>query len=615
VRKVLLRHDGSILAFLPGEGEIRRAQEILADSDLAPGIAVLPLHGSLDNEQQDRALAPPPQGTRKVVLATTIAETSLTIEGIGIVIDGGFKRVPRFDPASGMTRLDTVRVSAAAAEQRRGRAGRLGPGHCYRLWPEPETRALAPHDTPEILQADLAPLVLEAARWGSDPAALKLLDSPPPGAAAQAKDLLRSLEAITQQGRITPHGRRIAALPLHPRLAHMVIAGTERGWGETAAEIAALLSERDPVRRAKDAGLALRLEALHRPVAGADPALVRRINTAARQIRTLAGIRAREGPGDAGALLALAYPDRVAKARDRRGRFRLAAGGGAVIEETDPLSRETYLAVATTDGNPTEARIFLAQPIGEATLRDLFAARIERIETVHWDRRTQSVIARQQERLGELVLAERPLADPDPEGVAEAMIEGVRAMGLDPLPWSARARSLRERVLTMRRVAGEPWPDFSEPALLGSLEGWLRPHLSGITRRAELSRLDLARILHDLLSPAQRRQLDEALPAEIEVPSGSVIAIDYAGEEPVLRVKLQEMFGLQAAPKLAGGRLPLRIELLSPAGRALAITSDLEGFWRNSYPQVRAQMRGRYPKHPWPEDPLAAQPTRRAKRR
>ncbi len=621
VATAIRRHDGSILAFLPGEAEIRRTERLLGASRLPAGVTVLPLFGALDADEQDRALAPPAHGSRKVVLATTIAETSLTIDGIGIVVDGGFKRTPRFDPATGMTRLETVRVSAAAAEQRRGRAGRQGPGVCYRLWPEQETRSRAAHDPPEILQADLAPFALAAANWGArEPSALRLLDPPPPGAWAQAKDLLAALDAIAADGRITEHGRKMVVLPLHPRLAHMVLRGTEQGWGRTAADIAALLGERDLIRGLKDASVTSRLEALHgspSPGPAVDAAAARRIKAAARQIAAIAGITNGARSSDAGALLALAYPDRVAKRRERHGHFQLVGGGGAVVDDADPLAGEPYLAVATTDGNATNARVFLAAPLAEAALRELFADHIIPVQSVHWDRRREAVVAYEQERLGELVLAERRLENPDPQLAAKALLDGVRLMGLDGLPWSKAARSLRHRVLRLRRAFPEhDWPDWSDEGLGNSLQTWLEPHLAGLMRRRQLDALDLYRILSGMLSGRQKRQLDGLLPAAMTVPSGSVLAIEYDGEgEPVLRVRLQEMFGLRSIPELAEGRIALKVELLSPAGRLVAITRDLAGFWAGSYRQVRAEMRGRYPKHPWPEDPLTAIPTRKAKPR
>ena len=486
--------------------------------------------------------------------------------------------------------------------------------------PEPASNVVNIMDA-LILQADLAPLALAAANWGArELSALRLLDPPPAGAWAQARDLLAALEAIAADGTITGHGRKMAALPLHPRLAHMVIRGTEHGSGRMAADIAALLGERDPVRGLKDAGIAQRLDALHGPATpgvAVDPGAARRIKAAARQIGEIAGITNRERGGDMGALLALAYPDRVAKGRDRRGHFRLAGGGGAVVDEADPLAGEPYLAVATTDGNPTNARIFLAAPLAETTLRELFASHIVTVPSVHWDRRKEAVVADEQERLGALVLAERRLENPDPQLAADALLDGVRILGLDALPWSKAARSLRHRVLTLRRTFPEhEWPDWSDEALRDTLPIWLKPHILGLMRRRQLDAIDLSHILSCLLSAQQKRQLDRLLPAAMTVPSGSVVAIEYDAEgEPVLRVKLQEMFGLQSAPRLAEGRVPLKVELLSPAGRPLAVTRDLAHFWATSYRQVRAEMRGRYPKHPWPENPLTAAATPRPKPR
>jgi ATP-dependent helicase HrpB len=619
VKTALRREKGSILAFLPGEAEIRRAEDQLRALCGHENVRVLPLHGSLSAQEQDRAIAPPLQGERKVVLATTIAETSLTIEGVDIVIDGGFKRVPRFDPGSALTRLETVRVSASAAEQRRGRAGRLGPGVCYRLWPEEETLALAPRDVPEILQADAAPFLLELALWGiADIGEAQLLDRPPAGAVAQARDLLQLLGALDAQGRITDHGRALVRLPLHPRLAHMVIAGDARGQGRLAAEIAALLQERDIFSRRKDADIRPRLVLLRGeepPSPDVNRHSLRRARLAANQIRRLAKIGGEAG-GDAGELVALAYGERIAQARDKRGSFRLASGGGASIEETDGLSLEKFLAVATTDGKASDARIFLAAPLTLASIEDIYGGRIETIEQVYWDKRTQAVIAKEQRRLGALVLDERSIADGSEDRVAAAMIEGVRMLGLASLPWTDEALALKHRVMIMRRLEPDDgWPDMADEALLASLGIWLKPHLAGARRRDHLAKVRLADALATLVPPALLRRLDRELPRRVSVPSGSSIAIDYSDEaQPVLRVKLQEMFGARDMPALATGRLKLRMELLSPAGRPAAITQDLGRFWASGYAQVRSEMRGRYPTHSWPEDPMTAPPMRGRKR-
>jgi ATP-dependent helicase HrpB len=614
VEAALHRHPGSVLAFLPGEAEIRRAGERLAAGGLPRDVTVLPFHGSLGSEAQDAAIAPSPRGRRKVVLATTLAETSLTIEGIGIVVDGGFKRVPQFDPATGMSRLRTVKVSLAAAEQRRGRAGRLGPGVCYRLWPEEEERALPPHDAPEILHADLAPLALSMALWGAaEDSEFRFLDAPPTGALAQGRELLRALGALGTDGRITGHGRAMAALPLHPRLAHMVLKGKERGNGGTAAAIAALLSERDPADGRDDADLATRLTRLRE---GRGPG-TRQAGAAAAQIRRIANIVADPTGDDEGALLALAYPDRIAQARDKAGRFRMANGGGAVLDAADRLSQSPFLAIATTDGDPTQARIRLAAPIDRETIRQLFADRIVEAEQLHWDKRSGSVVAVVRESLSGLVLSERPIARPDPDRVADAMVEGVRQLGLDALAWSEGARSLVQRVETLRRLAPqEDLPDLGEDHLGATLDGWLKPHLHGMTRREELQGVDTERALASLLTYRQRQRLDALMPLRFVTPAGSSIAIDYESEDgPALQVKLQEMFGVRQVPAIAEGRLKLKIVLMSPAGRPLAVTRDLESFWANAYPQVRAEMRGRYPKHAWPDDPLTAAPMRGRKPR
>jgi ATP-dependent RNA helicase HrpB len=610
-RTALNRHEGSVLVFLPGEAEIRRAEAALSSSLVDRSVEVLPLHGSLSPAAQDRAIAPALAGRRKAVLATTIAETSLTIEGVSIVIDGGFKRAPRFDPGSGMTRLETVRVSAAAAEQRRGRAGRLGPGVCYRLWPEAEMLALAPQDTPEILLADLAPFVLELANAGiSDPSQLKLVTPPPAGALAQAKELLLQLGAIDRQGLITPHGKEMVELPLHPRLAHMVVKGKELRQGALAADIAALLEERDVLAGQGDANIASRLELLRR-----DKRFLR-AKLAAEQIRRIARIKPGDSEGHAGELLALAYSERIAQARDKRGSYRMASGQGAMLEETDGLAREKFLAVGTTDGNSANARIFLAAPLNRNSIESLFSDQIATRSEVRWDKRAQAVSAKIERRLGALVLDEQPIENADADVLAEAMLQGVKSLGLEALPWSEKARALRSRVMTMRGLEPQgSWPDLSDEALRHSVELWLKPFLHGKTRRQHLAAVDMARALGALLPAHLLRRLDELLPERVKVPSGSEVVIDYAGESPVARVKLQELFGAKSLPPLAKGQLKLKIELLSPAGRPLAVTQDLASFWANAYAQVRAEMRGRYPKHFWPEDPLTALPSRGPKRR
>ena len=602
VHRALDETDTSILVFLPGEAEIRRTEDALNSSGLPKNTVVRPLYGAMSFAEQDAAIRPSPPGERKIVLATTIAETSLTIDGIGAVIDCGFKRVPRFDPASGMTALETVRVSLASADQRRGRAGRLGPGVGYRLWPEAESRALKAHDDPEIFVADLAPLVLELAAWGvTDPKALPWLDPPPAAPFAQAQDLLKRLEALDAENKITAMGKQMVRLPLHPRLAHMVV----KGHSALAADLAAMLSERDGLPRAVGVDITARLTAIR---GGARD----RIRQTAKQIRQIAGIKDEETDVSPGVLVAYAFPDRIAQARGGDRRYRLSGGGGAVLPEHDALVTQDFLAVATTDGAAGDQKIYLAAPLSLKEIEEHFRDQIEARDGVFWDSRTKAVSASKSRRLGALVLEEKPSTNADPTLIADAMTQGVREMGLASLPWTEGAKILRARVMFLRRLFPEEgWPDLSDEALLASLEDWLAPNLAGISRKAHLDRLDMHQIIQSLIPHELARKMDRLAPVRIEVPSGADVRIDYETEgDPVLRVRLQEMFGLARTPAIAEGRSPLRIELLSPAGRPLAVTQSLETFWTNGYPSVRSDMRGRYPKHAWPEDPLNAAPVK-----
>ncbi len=602
VHRALDETEKSILVFLPGEAEIRRTEDALNSSMLPKGTAVRPLYGAMSFAEQDAAIRPSPVGERKIVLATTIAETSLTIDGIGAVIDTGFKRVPRFDPASGMTALETIRVSLASADQRRGRAGRLGPGVCYRLWPEAETRALKPHDEPEIFVADLAPLVLELAAWGvADPQSLPWLDPPPPAPFAQAQDLLKRLEALDAENKIIGVGKEMVRLPLHPRLAHMVV----KGRSVLAADLAAMLSERDGLPRDVGVDITARLSALR---GGARD----RIRQASRQLRQIANIRDGEGDHSAGVLVAFAFPDRIAQRRGGIARYRLSGGGGAVLPEHDALVTQDFLAVATTDGASGDQKIFLAAPLSLTEIEEHFGHLIEVRDGVFWDTRSRAVSATKSRRLGALVLEEKPAQNTDPLLIAEAMTQGVAEMGLDSLPWTDGAKALRARVMFLRRLFSEDgWPDLSDETLTASLRDWLTPYLAGISRKAHLDRLDMHQIIQGMIPHELSRKMDRLAPVRVEVPSGADVRIDYETEgDPVLRVRLQEMFGLARTPAIAEGRSPLRIELLSPAGRPLAVTQSLETFWTNGYPSVRSDMRGRYPKHAWPEDPLNAEPVK-----
>jgi ATP-dependent helicase HrpB len=628
IRRALGNDDGSILVFLPGGAEIRRVERQL--SNLGSDIIVTPLYGDLPPAAQDAAISPAPKGQRKVVLATSIAETSLTIEGVRIVIDGGLARGPRFDPVTGMTRLVTTRVSQAASAQRAGRAGRLEPGIAYRLWPEREQAQLPPYAPPEIREADLAPLVLTLAASGnSDPASLSWLDPPPAAALSQARTLLIELGALEHAGRITKEGEAMATLPLHPRLAHMALTAKARGQGRLACAIAALLMERDIVRaapQARDADLRLRIDLINERGAARDlpPGLsldrggLQRARDAARQIERSLHLKSDESidSAETGSVLALAYPDRIAQNRGATGQFRLASGGGAELPASDPLAKQDFLAVAELDGERKTARIFLAAPLSRADIEKDFAARIVASDSIKWDSQSEAVLARRRRTLDAIVLDDQPLREAAPEQATAALLTGIRELGLAALQWSREAESLRGRIDFLHRTLGDDWPDVSDAALLASLEDWLAPHLTGITRRTQFAQINLAEALMARLDYTQRRQLDTLAPTHVEVPSGSRIAIDYrAGDVPVLAVKLQEMFGATSTPAIAQGKVPLLIHLLSPAGRPLQVTRDLGGFWTNSYPQVRGEMRGRYPKHPWPDDPLEAKPTAKTKLR
>lgn len=634
VRRALPEEAGDLLVFLPGLAEIRRVERLLTEVDLGDSVAVVSLHGEMPLEQQDLAIRASLPGRRKVVLATSIAETSLTIEGVRVVIDSGFMRVPRFDPRSAMTRLETVRVSQAAADQRRGRAGRLGPGVCYRLWSEGSHRALAPYTVPEMQNADLSPLALALAEWGAlDPARLAWLDPPPPAAYAQAVDLLRRLGALDAAGRITAHGRAIADLGLHPRLAHMMARGHELGLGTLACDVAALLSERDILkaeRGARDTDLRLRVDVLVEgrrsilpPGLRLDPGARDQVLRAARQGRRR--LRLGNQPSDsrlAGLAVALAYPDRIAGRRPGGGgRFHLSGGQGAFFpaesgSATDPLAAEDWLAIADLDGTKREARVYLAAPLTLTDIERVFAKEIATITACGWNARTEAVEASRQRRLGALVLKDEPWADAPEEARTTALLDGIRALGIDALPWTPELRNWRARVMFLRAHVGAVWPDLSDAALIEGMASWLAPYLTGVNRRDHFKRIDFAAALHGLLDWRQRQELDREAPTHLTVPSRSCVPLHYVeGAAPVLAVRLQEMFGLTETPRLAGGRVALVVHLLSPARRPLAVTQDLASFWANAYGEVKRDMRGQYPRHHWPDDPLSAVPTNRAKRR
>jgi ATP-dependent helicase HrpB len=623
ILKALRADAGSILAFLPGAAEIRRTETRLREAVSDPAIGIYPLFGALDADVQDEAISPAPAGHRKVVLATSIAETSITIDGVRVVIDSGLARVPRYEPDVGLTRLETVRVSRAAADQRRGRAGRVEPGVCYRLWDEPQTAALAPYGQPEILAADLSTLVLDLAQWGvADPGKLVFLDAPPGAALAEARSLLTDLGAIDGDGRITAEGKALNALPLPPRLARMVIDAAREGAGRAAAEIAAVLSERG--LGGNDVDLEHRLDALRRDRSAraeeakrmarrwaesgeaASPPLVRNSASDARPNGTLS----------TGAILALAYPERIAKSRGGgAGAFLLANGRGVNLDPASALSRAPFLAVAEIVGSAAQGRITLAAAIGLPDIEARFADRIVTREEITVDSGTLALRSRRSRRLGAIALGEQAVPVVPDETTAARLAQTIAAAGLERLPWTKSLRQWRDRVLFLRAAEGEEWPDLSDAALAAHASEWLAPLFADKTGLAELGADEFEAALHGLLPHALRRRLEAEAPTHFDAPSGSRVPIEYEAEGPKLAIRVQELFGLDRHPSVAQGRVPLVIELLSPAHRPVQVTRDLPNFWRGSYAAVRADLRGRYPRHPWPEDPLSAPATRRAKPR
>jgi ATP-dependent helicase HrpB len=639
VRRALEEERGDVLVFLPGAREIHRVRALLEGSPPAGpgagagGLRILPLYGELAAEEQEAALSPArgegQPDSRRVVLATNIAETSLTIPGVRVVVDSGLVRRLRFDPATGMSRLETERISRASAEQRQGRAGRVEPGVCYRAWSEGAQRSLAPFSPAEIVEADLAPLALELASWGvRDAAALKWLDPPPAATLASARDLLERLGALDRAGRITPHGREMARLSVHPRLAHMLLRARERGALPLAADLAALLSERDLLRGtagARDADIRGRIEALRGESgsAGVDRAALQRARRSARDLLRQLGTQSpagASGPGDSvGGLLALAFPDRIGRQRaGGEGRFTLTNGRGAHFAEPQSLSRQELIVAVDLDDRERDARIRLAAPVSREEVEALMASRLQRGDSVEWNVREAAVLARRVLRLDGLVLEERALPEVPRDAALAAMLEGIRQLGIDALPWSREARDLQARVAFVRGLGGphEGWPDLADAALAAGAGEWLAPWLDGLTRREHLARIPLLEALLARLSWEQRRELEALAPGHLTVPSGSQVRIDYLDESaPAVAVRLQEVFGLTATPRIGGGRVPITFKLLSPAQRPVQVTRDLASFWRGAYAEVRKDLRGRYPKHYWPENPLEAQAVRGVRRR
>ena len=613
-----LRADlGSVLAFLPGQGEIRRVATLLADRvDEITEIA--PLYGALTPAEQDRAVSPAPPGKRKVVLATSIAETSLTIQGVRIVVDSGLSRVPVYEPGLGLTRLVTARASRASVDQRRGRAGRTEPGICHRLWSEAATSALEPFTRPEILAADLSGLVLDCAAWGvADPSTLAFLDPPPAPALSEARAMLRDLDAIDGDGRLTETGRALRALPLPARLARMVVGAASAGRAREAADLAAVLVERG--LGGDEADVAQRVERFVRDRGPRATDMRRLAQGWARQAEGFAR-SSKAGPNvdlaEAGPLLALAYPDRVARARGRDGEFVMVNGRAGRVDPASALARAPFLVVADITGTAAAGRILAAAPITLEAIEALFGDTIVATTQVVFDKTARALRARSLRRLGALTLGERTLPVPGDRASAEILARGIGEIGPQVLPWTPALAQWRARLTFLRAADPATWPDLSDAQLTETITDWLAPEIVGRASLDAITTDDLGRALQALLPWNLRARLDAEAPTHVEVPTGSRIALDYeAGGGPVLAVRVQELFGLERHPSIAGGRIPLVLHLLSPASRPIQITRDLPGFWRGSWSAVRSEMRGRYPRHPWPEDPVAEPPTRRVKPR
>ena len=612
ILRALREEMGSILAFLPGQGEILRVARLLDDKIKTPNVIVAPLYGAMDPAAQRAAIAPTQAGTRKIVLATSIAETSLTIEGVRVVIDSGLARVPRYEPDLGLTRLETVRVSRAAADQRRGRAGRTEPGLCYRLWEQAAEGAFEPYAKPEILSADLSGLLLDCAAWGeSDPTRLAFLDPPPAPALKEARALLHDLGALDAENRLTETGKKLRALPLPVRLARMVISAAEQGEALIAAEIAALLSERGLGGDNPD--LRHRLDRFRRERGGrADD-----LRKMAQRWVKIAGGTLDETPSDrAGAVTALGFPDRIAKARGAAGTFVMANGRGAMVEPHDALARAPFLAIAEITGGGASARIIAAAPLDLETIEKEFAAQIVTRDEIQFDSQAKAIRARRSVRLGAITLAEQTQRATANEETKTVLLNGLARLGMKALPLSKATAQWRDRVNFLRRAEGDVWPDLSDDALCAGVMEWLGPYADGALSLADLNEGVLDQALRATLDWNLQQKLDADAPTHFDAPSGQRHPIDYdAGEDPVLAIRVQELFGLKEHPSLAGGRVPLLLHLLSPAHRPIQITRDLPGFWKGSWASVKAEMKGRYPKHVWPDDPSAAIATHRAKPR
>ncbi|MBI2428250.1 MAG: ATP-dependent helicase HrpB [Ignavibacteriales bacterium] len=623
ITKALRDQEGDILVFLPGQREIRRTESLLSEKDLSSNVEIHLLFGEASPEKQKASLQPAVAGKRKIILSTSIAETSLTIAGVRVVIDSGLVRRSSFDPRRGMSGLVTTAVSCASADQRSGRAGRQQPGVCYRLWTQAEHVLLQRYSRPEILDADLSTFVLELTQWG-DPSGsnLKFLDPPPQKHLEHARALLKNLNAIDEKGKMTPHGTALARFGIHPRLAHMLIRGKELGVGILACDIAALLESRDLLRGKSDSDIDLftRYSALKEGKSSDTYALQRIREQSARLLKSMneppaTNLERNQVHNQIGKLVALAYPERVAKRREQNGKYQLSGNTVGVLPQHSALVREEYLAVAEVDGAGNEVKIFLAAPITKEDIVEIFSQQIETKEEIFWDTKLEGIVARSVTRLGSIELSQQPF-EPTPEKVMPMVCNAIRTLGLQSLPWDKESESLRRRSewLRTQKIVADDWIDLSDERMLSTLEEWLGPSLHGIKKRSQLQKLDMAGIIGSLFTFDQRKKLDRLAPTHLIVPTGSQIPIDYTNPQPILAVRLQEMFGETKTPTVAGGKVKVLLHLLSPARRPLAVTQDLPSFWNNAYQDVRKDMRGEYPKHYWPENPLVAEPTKRTKK-
>ena len=632
LRHVAVEEKGDILVFLPGAREILGLERTLRSCPEFDGVTIAPLYGDLDKNAQDAAILPSPDGHRKVVLATSIAESSITIEGVRIVVDSGLTRKPRFNPRTGLERLETVRVSKASAEQRKGRAGRLCPGICIRLWSEEEHRSLAENDLPEIIETDLAPLALELAKWGvSDPASLKWLDPPPKTKFEQGRDVLRALDALDDSGKITSKGSAMLELGTHPRLASMLLESKRLGWADLACELAALLDERDILRQdshERNSDIRLRVELLRHGSAHdgswderrVDKDLRRRLlDSSGRLRRKLGGTPAQsKTPVDkSGLLLAYAFPDRIAARRVGAERsYVMANGRGARFFNPEPIATEESLVIAEVDDKDRDAKVFMAAPVPMADMEKHFPGHFKTEQILEWDDRTGAVAAVKRRTFGEIILSESSLPRPDPAKCVGILLDVIRRKGLSSLPWSAESENLRARIEFIgKHDAGGGWPDFSDAGLLKTVDDWLGPFLNGVRRLEDLGKIRLSEALTSVLDHRQKEALRRLAPDRFALPTGSTTRIDYAGGTPSLSARVQELFGTRTHPCVLGGKIPVVVKLLSPAMRPVQSTTNLPGFWASSYSLVKKDLKGRYPKHPWPDDPMSAAPTRRIKKK